>query len=53
MEQYGYDSFKFEILETVRFSEKQELYDVEYMYMINYDSINNGYTTRRNCKGDL
>ena len=28
LKQYGYCNFKFEILETVEFSEKQELYDI-------------------------
>ena len=53
LKQYGYDNFKFEILETVKSSENQELYDVEYMYIIKYDSIKNGYNTRRNCKDEL
>ena len=53
LKQYGYDNFKFEILETVNFSEKQELYDIEDMYIINYDSIRNGFNTRRNCKDEL
>ena len=53
MKQYGYDNFIFEILETVIFSEKQELYDVEDMYTIKYDSIKNGHNTRVNFKDQL
>ena len=53
LEQYGYDNFKFEFLETIQFSEKQELYDIEDLYIIKYDSITNGYNTRRNCKDQL
>ena len=45
---YGYDNFQFEILETVQFSERQELYDIEDAYMIKLDSINKGYNTRIN-----
>ena len=45
---YGYDNFQFEILETVQFSERQELYDIEYAYMIKSGSINKGYNTRIN-----
>ena len=48
IKQYGYDNFKFEILETVKFSEMQELFDIEDMYIIKYDSIKNGFNTRRN-----
>ena len=43
---YGYDNFQFELLETVQFSERQELYDIEDAYMIQFDSINTGYNTR-------
>ena len=53
LKQYGYDNFKFEILETIQFSEKQELYDIEDLYIIKYDSIKHGYNTRRNCKDQL
>ena len=42
LKQYGYDIFKFEILETVKFSEKQELYDIEYMYIIKPNSTKMG-----------
>ena len=42
-----------EMLETVKFSEKQELYDIEDLYIIKYDSIKNGYNTRVNYKDQL
>ena len=48
IQQHGYSSFAFEILEKVRFSERQELYDLEDEYITRYDSINNGFNSRRN-----
>ena len=36
------------MLETVQFSERQELYDIEDTYTIKSDSINKGYNTRIN-----
>ena len=44
----GITAFAFEILEKVRFSERQELYDLEDEYITKYDSINNGFNSRRN-----
>ena len=48
LQKYGISNFQFEILETLQFSERQELYDIEYTYMIQSDSINKGFNTRRN-----
>ena len=48
IERIGYNNFKFEILETVKFTERAELYDIEDTYILNYDSIHNGWNTRRN-----
>jgi len=53
IQKYGYKQFKFEILETVQFSERTELYDLENQYIIKYDSISNGFNTRRNEKVDV
>jgi group I intron endonuclease len=53
IQKYGYKQFKFEILETLQFGERTELYDVENQYIIKYDSINNGFNTRRNYKVDV
>jgi group I intron endonuclease len=53
IQKYGYKQFKFEILETLQFSERTELYDLENQYIIKYDSINNGFNTRRNYKVDV
>ena len=41
------DNFQFEILETVQFSEIQEVFDIEDIYMIKFNSIQNGFNTRR------
>jgi len=43
----GLNNFKFEILETVNYYERQDLYDIENNYIIKYDSINKGYNCRR------
>ena len=42
--------FKFEILETVKYNDKEELFDIENNYIIQYDAINNGFNSRRNYK---
>ena len=46
----GCDNFEFEILYKIKFSDWNELYDIEQNYMIQYDSINNGCNTRVNEK---
>ena len=48
----GYKNFKFEILETVNYLEKTELYEIEDTYILKYNSIKNGFNTRRNYKDD-
>ena len=48
MQEIGYDNFQFEVLDKIKFSDWNELYDVEDEYIIKFDSINNGYNTRRN-----
>ena len=48
IQEIGYDNFEFEILDNIKFSDWNELYDVEDEYIIKFDSINNGYNTRRN-----
>ena len=50
IKQYGYTSFEFKILETINYSDRSELYDLENQYIIKYDSINNGFNWRRNEK---
>ena len=42
IQQYGYNSFAFDVLEKLKFSERQELYDLEDEDITKYDSINNG-----------
>ena len=46
----GLDKFEFEILEKVNYYTKTELYDIENNYIIKYDSVNNGFNSRRNVK---
>ena len=40
----------FEVLDTVVFSDFNELYEIEDEYIKKYDSINNGWNSRRNKK---
>ena len=53
IKQYGYTSFEFEILEKINYSDRTEMYDLENQYIIKYDSINNGWNTRRNEKENI
>ena len=53
IKQYGYTSFEFKILETINYSDRSELYDLENQYIIKYDSINNGFNWRRNEKENI
>ena len=53
IQKYGYQQFKFEILEKLAFSDLSELHDLENQYIIKYDSINNGYNWRQNTKQDV
>ena len=46
----GLDKFEFEILEKVNYYNRTELYDIENNYIIKYDSVNNGFNSRRNVK---
>ena len=48
IQEIGYDNFEFEILGNIKFNNWNELYDVEYEYIIKNDSINNGWTTHSN-----
>ena len=50
IQEIGHDNFEFAILDKAKFSDWNDLYDIEQNYMIQYDSINNGYNTRRNEK---
>ena len=48
MQEIGYDNFEFEILDNIKPNDWNELCDIEQSYMIQYDSINNGWNTRLN-----
>ena len=50
IKEIGHDNFTFEILEKVKFSGWNELYEIEDEYIKKYDSINNGFNSRRNKK---
>ena len=50
IKEIGYDNFKFEVLDKIKFSEWSELFDVEDEYIKKFDSINNGWNKRRNKK---
>ena len=42
---FGYANFQFEILDRIKFSDWNDLYDVENEHIIKFDSISNGYNT--------
>ena len=46
----GLDKFEFEILEKVNYYNRTELFEIENNYIIKYDSVNNGFNSRRNVK---
>ena len=48
IQEIGYDNFEFEILDKINSNDWNELYDIEQNYMIQHDSINNGWNTRIN-----
>ena len=44
----GLNNFEFEILETVTYYDRSDLYDIENNYIIKYDSVINGFNSRMN-----
>ncbi len=50
LDEYGYDNFKFEILEKLEFNCRKNLFDKEDYYINLYDSINSGFNSRKNQK---
>jgi hypothetical protein len=46
----GLNNFEFDILETVNYDDRADLYEIENNYIIKYDSVNNGFNSRRNIK---
>ena len=48
VQEVGYDKFQFGVLEEIKFSDWNEIFDIEQNYMIQYDSTNNGWNTRIN-----
>ena len=46
----GLNNFEFEVLETVNYYDRADLYEIENNYIIKYDSVNNGFNSRRNVK---
>ena len=50
IQEIGYDNFEFDILGNIKFSDWNELYDVEDEYIIQFDSITKGWDTRRNSE---
>ena len=49
----GLKMFDSEILETVKYYDKADLYEIENNYIVKYDSVNNGFNWRRNTKTEL
>ena len=50
IQKIGYDKFQFEILDKLKFSDWNEMYDIEDEYIRKYGRISDGYNTRRNEK---
>ena len=44
----GYNAFKYRLLETIKFSNIQQLWHLEDKYIAKYDSISHGFNMRRN-----
>ena len=44
----GLNNFEFELLETVNYYDRSDLYDIENNYIIKYDSVINGFNSRMN-----
>ena len=47
---YGFDNFNYEVLETIKYSNINELWELEHNYITKYNSIDNGYSIRYNRK---
>jgi len=45
MMEYGVDKFKIILLETILFTDKEQLKSKEYDWIVKLDSVNNGYNT--------
>jgi hypothetical protein len=48
IEKYGFDNFKFRVLQTIRFNNIRELWRLEDTYIRKYNSIDNGCNVRIN-----
>ena len=48
IKRHGYTTFIFEVIRTIQFYNREEMYDVEDEYIVKYDSILNGWNFRRN-----
>ena len=45
---HGFDSFKYKVVETIKYSNIRELWELEDTYINKYNSIDNGYNSRLN-----
>ena len=50
---YGFDNFKYKVLQTIKYSNISELLELEDTYIKRYNSIDNGYNIRFNKKYTL
>jgi predicted GIY-YIG superfamily endonuclease len=51
--EYGYNNFTFTVLETLRYNNIKELYELEDKYIDKYNSIENGYNMRWNKNNEF
>ena len=50
---HGFDSFKYRVVETIKYSNIRELWQLEDEYIAKYNSIDNGYNIRYNREKTL
>ena len=50
IKQIGCNNFKFDVIDTLHFNDRNDLFDLENQYIIKYDSISNGWNWRKTKK---
>jgi hypothetical protein len=53
LKQYGTDNFKWEIIDTIQYAHRNELLALEDQYILQHDSISNGFNSRFNLQQTL
>ena len=50
VQKYGYNNLKFEIIDTINYSDLTELHEKENQRILEHNSINNGWNSRLNYR---